>query len=165
MHDLSFGLAKKAKDAERSTKALFKKLKKKPPPDLDEIVHRLHHKTFETIDCLNCANCCRNLGPRLTDRDIERLAGYLKIKPSVYTDRYLRIDEDGDYVFREVPCPHLMQDNRCSVYDERPKACREYPHTDRKKFYQLLELSLKNTHICPAVFEIVEELKISYGKM
>ncbi len=30
------------------------------------------------------------------------------------------------------PCPFLGDDNYCSVYEARPKACREYPHTDRK---------------------------------
>jgi Fe-S-cluster containining protein len=25
-----------------------------------------------------------------------------------------------------------MDDNKCSIYEVRPKACREYPHTDRK---------------------------------
>lgn len=40
-----------------------------------------------------------------------------------------------------------------------PKACREYPHTDRIKQHQLLKLTEKNADVCPAVFEIVEKLK------
>jgi len=45
------------------------------------------------------------------------------------------------------------------IYDHRPKACSEYPHTNRRKFIQITDLTLKNAEICPAVFEIVEELK------
>ena len=45
------------------------------------------------------------------------------------------------------------------IYDVRPKACREFPHTDRKKFQQISELTLKNVAICPAAFNIVEEMK------
>lgn len=46
---------------------------------------------------------------------------------------YLRVDEDNDKVFKSMPCPFLGEDNLCSIYDIRPKACREFPHTDRKK--------------------------------
>ena len=45
------------------------------------------------------------------------------------------------------------------VYESRPKACREYPHTDRPRFYQILDLTLKNAEVCPAVFELIERLK------
>lgn len=31
-----------------------------------------------------------------------------------------------------MPCPLLGRDNYCAVYADRPKACREYPHTDRR---------------------------------
>jgi Fe-S-cluster containining protein len=44
------------------------------------------------------------------------------------------------------------------IYEVRPKACREFPHTDRKKFQQISDLTLKNIPICPAAF-IVEEMK------
>jgi Fe-S-cluster containining protein len=56
-------------------------------------------------------------------------------------ETYLLLDEEHDYVFRQQPCPFLGVDNYCSIYEVRPKACREYPHTDRDKFHQLLNLS------------------------
>ena len=71
----------------------------------------------------------------------------------------MRIDEDRFYVLKTVPCTFLGPDNYCSIYDARPKACREYPHTDRIKQSQLLKLTEKNVEVCPAVFEIVEKLK------
>jgi Fe-S-cluster containining protein len=71
----------------------------------------------------------------------------------------LRIDEDRDYVLQSVPCTFLGADNYCSIYQVRPKACREFPHTDRIKQHQLLKLTEKNIEVCPAVFEIVEKLK------
>lgn len=82
------------------------------------------------------------------------------MKPAVFIDTYLRIDEDRDFVFKEMPCPFLEKDNMCRIYDVRPKACREYPHTDRKKFHQLLDLSLKNSYVCPAVTDILQELRL-----
>ena len=40
---------------------------------------------------------------------------------------FLQVDEDGDKVFKSMPCPFLGGDNLCSIYDVRPKACREFP--------------------------------------
>ncbi|MEL7427036.1 MAG: YkgJ family cysteine cluster protein, partial [Bacteroidota bacterium] len=63
------------------------------------------------------------------------------------------------YVLNTAPCPFLGDDNYCSIYSVRPRACREYPHTDRKNFHQILNLTLKNTAVCPATFRIVQRLK------
>lgn len=149
----------KAKNTEANTKEFFAKLKKKKPKQLDKIVHDLHDEVFEEIDCLECANCCKSISPIVIDKDIDRLAKHLKIKPKDVIDQYLELDNEHDYVFRETPCPFLMPDNYCMVYENRPRACREYPHTDRKRFYQILNLTLKNTHYCPAVYEVSERLK------
>jgi Fe-S-cluster containining protein len=141
------------------TEAFLKRLKKKPPKNLDDVVHELHDEAFAAFNCLNCANCCKTIGPRLTDKDIERLAKHLKMKPAAFAEQYIRTDEDGDFVFKSHPCPFLLPDNYCMVYENRPKACREYPHTDRKRFYQILTLSHKNCETCPVVYEIFEEFK------
>ncbi len=147
-------------DKSRAETASFvKKLKTKKPKNLDDLVHRLHDEAFAKFNCLDCANCCKTIGPRLIDKDIERLARHLKMKESEFVSKYILTDEDGDYVFKEHPCPFLLPDNYCMVYESRPKACREYPHTDRKRFYQILPLSHKNCETCPVVFEIFEELK------
>lgn len=134
-------------------------LKKKDPRKVDDAFHELHEEVFEEIDCLTCANCCKTTSPIFYDTDIERLAKHLRMKPVEFADQYLKIDDDGDQVLKTAPCPFLGDDNYCHVYEARPKACREYPHTDRKKMVQILELTHKNTQVCPAVFEIVERLK------
>ena len=72
----------------------------------------------------------------------------------------MRIDEENDYVLKNVPCTFLGSDNYCSIYEVRPKACKEFPHTNRKKQSQILPLTKKNIEVCPAVFEIVENLKL-----
>jgi uncharacterized protein len=95
----------------------------------------------------------------ITDKDIDRIARFLKIKTVDFIENYLLIDEDHCYVFKNTPCPFLMQDNYCLIYEQRPKACREYPHTDRRRFYQILNLTMKNREICPIVYEVVERLK------
>ncbi|MGL5683903.1 MAG: YkgJ family cysteine cluster protein [Marinifilaceae bacterium] len=152
-------LEESAKRVEKSTKTFFKNIKKNRHRELDDVMQALHEEVFEEIDCLSCANCCKSLGPRITDRDIEKLAAALRIKPQEVIGKYLRIDEDKDYVFQSMPCPFLDADNYCVVYADRPKACREYPHTDRKKAFQIHALAVRNARTCPAVFEILERLK------
>lgn len=143
----------------KSNKRYFARLKRKPPRELDDTVAELHAEAFEKIDCLACANCCRTTSPIFRDIDIDRLAKSLGMRPADLVDQYLRLDEDGDYVLRTAPCPFLGADNYCSVYEARPRACREYPHTDRKNFHQILSLTLKNTLICPAAAQVVRRLR------
>ncbi|WP_372752608.1 YkgJ family cysteine cluster protein [Labilibaculum sp.] len=152
-------LTQKAKNTETANKEFFAKLKKKKPKQLDSLVKTIHNEVFEDLDCLECANCCKSISPMITDKDIERLAKQFRMKPSEFTDQYLLLDHEHDYVFKETPCPFLLPDNYCMVYENRPRACREYPHTDRKRFYQILNITLKNTYYCPAVFEVVDRLK------
>ena len=153
-------IVKLAKDKNLENKKYFVKLKNKPPKNLDLIMQDLHDNEFKKTDCLKCANCCKTTGPLFTNADIERIAKHLRQKPQQFIDQYLRIDEDKDYVLQTVPCHFLEQDNKCFIYDVRPKACREFPHTDRKKFNQITDLTLLNVAICPAAYNIVEKMKI-----
>ncbi len=149
-----------ASQQKTSNKKFLARLKRqKKSIKLDDIVHELHNETFQEINCLECANCCKSISPVIRDKDIQRIARNLKLKPSEFTAKYLKIDEEGDFVFKSNPCPFLLPDNYCSIYELRPRSCREYPHTDRKNFHQILDLTLKNTFICPAVYEIIESLK------
>lgn len=158
MKDLAH-LPDRAKKASDSTQKYFKKLKKNLPPDLDITMEVLHNEVFATIDCVSCANCCKTTSPVFTTKDIERLARYFRLKPGQFISQYLHIDSENDYVLNVAPCPFLAHDNTCIVYELRPQACREYPHTNRKKFHQILQLTIRNTYICPALFQIIEKLK------
>ena len=152
-------LPKLAADKLVENKKYFQVLKKRTPKNLDVVVHKLHDKVFKNIDCLACGNCCRTTSPIFTDKDIQRIAKYLRIKEHQFIKQYLIRDEDDFWVLQEIPCAFLGDDNYCFIYDVRPKACDEYPHTNRRKFIQLANLTIKNTEICPAVYDIVEELK------
>ena len=145
----------------KENQQFFKRLKKVKLKELDKIIHPIHDEVFSCTDCLKCANCCTTTGPLFTDKDISRISNHLRIKPSVFAEKHLRIDEDRDYILKSTPCIFLEKDNYCSIYDVRPKACREFPHTDRIKQSQLLKLTEKNVEVCPAVFQIIEKLKIN----
>lgn len=153
-------LPKLALEKQAENKRYFQKLKRRLPKNLDVIMQELHTKEFEKTDCLTCANCCKTTSPIFTDKDIERIAKHLKMKVVHFISSYLKKDEDNFYVLQSAPCTFLdTTDNTCFIYDVRPKACREYPHTDRKRFSQITNLTIKNTEICPAAYNIVEALK------
>ena len=91
--------------------------------------------------------------------DISRISKHLGITPQEFEDSYLQRDSEEQFVLKSTPCAFLGDDNYCNIYHVRPKACQEFPHTNRRRQHQLLDLTLKNTEVCPAVFEIVDKLK------
>lgn len=118
----------------------------------------LHEEAFRKINCLECANCCKNYSPRFKQPDIKRIAKRLKIKEGELILRYLRMDEDGDYVTKSAPCPFLAADNTCNIYEDRPSDCARYPYTNEDVLLKRVPLTLKNATVCPATFTVLEKL-------
>ena len=159
MQDQLQSLSKKVKENQKAHRNFFIKLRKKTPKNLDAIMEKLHEDEFKKSDCLQCANCCKTTSPIFTKKDIERISKSFRIKTRQFIDTYLNVDDDQDNVLKSSPCTFLADDNTCNIYDVRPKACQEYPHTNRKSFEKISDLTLKNLAICPATFNIVEALR------
>ena len=146
-----------------SFKKVFQKIIAKKPKDLDKQFGEAHEEVFEQMDCLTCGNCCKTTSPMWNETDIQRVAHLFKMKVSAFLDAYLVQDSDGDWVYPAAPCPFLTaEDNTCQIYDHRPKACKEYPHTNRKNMMGILQLTANNVLICPAVGQIMEKLEQVY---
>ncbi len=159
------GLAKfreEAASAKKENEKFFEKLKRDKPNDLDDTMHQLHDEVFENTNCMECANCCKTISPIFKQKDIERVAKAMRMGPGPFIEKYLFMDEDGDFVLNTAPCPFLDSQNYCIVYEDRPTACRGYPHTNRKRVHQILDITMLNTMVCPAVLEITERLKEIY---
>ncbi|MFM7053308.1 MAG: YkgJ family cysteine cluster protein [Bacteroidota bacterium] len=156
-------LNRNASKIERENSKFYDRLLKHKRPGLEEDVVDLHHQVFDKIDCLACANCCKTISPVFKERDIARLASHLGLKPAQVVVQYLRTDEDGDYVPNSIPCPFLLSDNRCKVYDARPFACSSYPHTDSLPLRKSVNLVVKNSAVCPGVHEITRLLAEKYS--
>lgn len=153
-----------AKQQLAQTKKNLARLAKGNRKKLDELFHSEHEKAFKKLDCLACANCCKTTSPIFRDIDIKRLAKRLRMSEKEFVSANLRLDEDGDYVLKSSPCLFLEEDNTCRVYEDRPLACREYPHTDRKNMYQIMDLTVLNSMICPAVSTIVQKINAASEK-
>lgn len=81
-------------------------------------------------------DCCRHLELALTPYDVLRLKNCLKLKSSEFLDRYVIIEMDEEDVFPryyltmvddgKASCVFVRSEG-CSVYRDRPGACRAYP--------------------------------------
>lgn len=147
----------KAKYQEHLT--FLRRLKPSKAKQIDKAVNLLDEQAFAEMDCLACANCCKTISPRVTQTDVKRMASALRLKETEVIERYLRVDHEGDYVMNAQPCPFLGADNYCSIYEHRPRGCRDYPLTHLGNFCQRPALHAKNTLTCPVVFHVVEALK------
>ena len=149
-----------ARSKRKENKKFFVGLNGQDPKRLNEQFQAMHEEVFSETDCLTCARCCRATGPLLTKQDIGRISKKQGMKPADFEKQYLRVDEDGDWVMKSLPCPFLELDtNKCTIYEYAPKACRQYPHTDHPNIKSILGLTETNVRHCPAVFEMVERMK------
>jgi hypothetical protein len=121
-------------------------------------IPELHDQAFAKIDCLKCARCCKNYSPRFKTPDIKRISRLLGLRESVFIEKFLTLDEDGDYVAVSKPCPFLGSDNACSIYDHRPSDCRRFPYTDEDVLLKRVVLTQKNSSFCPIVVSVLEGL-------
>ena len=154
----------KAKNRYKENKILIDKLKRWKRKDLDALFLEIHEEVFSEIDCAECGNCCRTLGPKVNNRDIDRIGKFINMRSGKVRKNYLKVDEDNDFVFQSMPCPFLKEGNFCSIYDARPRACAEYPHTDYPNMQKKLNITLKNSLICPGVYRILERIREEIDK-
>ena len=132
--------------------------------ELDTTVREITDAVWAQIDCTTCANCCRTLEIVVDDRDIKRLAKRLKVSPARFAEKYVAVGEDGTASFRSRPCPFLDAENRCTVYEDRPLSCREFPYLYTPGFRQFTLTMIDNNATCPIVFNVWQTLKARMGK-
>lgn len=161
---MEIDLLQNEKNAKEKQKAFALVLKKANKADVIRQLPKIHEAVFEKIDCLQCANCCKNYSPRFKMPDIKRIAKHLRMKEPDFIQQYLQIDAEGDHVLQQQPCSFLESDNKCSIYDVRPRDCYRFPYTDEDILVKQPALTLKNTAICPAAFEVVSKLEAMVEK-
>lgn len=128
--------------------------------ELDSIVHSINDDVSSQIDCTKCANCCKVFDSVLDEEDVIKLSSGLNLNKDEFKKAYLvESQEEKDcYNFIKVPCPFL-KDNKCSVYENRPKDCQSFPHLHKEEFLTRLIGVIQNYSICPIVFNVYEQLK------
>ena len=141
----------------------LRSLKMKNERAVDRAAREQHDEAFLIIDCTKCANCCKTVSPLFFAEDIQRIAQHLAMTEAEFKAAYLQADELGDLCLKNLPCPFLGEDDRCTIYEVRPKDCAEYPHTRKREFATRTHLHAGNAITCPAVFWIIEQLRAARG--
>jgi uncharacterized protein len=146
---------KKSGDHQKQYKRFLEKADKKA---VLKKLPALHEKAFSKVDCLQCANCCKNYSPRFKTPDIKRISRHLKLKEGEFIEKYLSLDEEGDYVANMLPCPFLEANLHCGIYEVRPSDCVRFPYTDEDVILKRPRITLKNSSFCPIVYDVLESL-------
>jgi len=129
---------------------------------LDAVVHEIARPIYRAVDCTSCANCCRTMLVGIRPGDGPRLARRLRLTEGEFEKRYLAVSKDGEKVIAESPCPFL-RGARCSVYEVRPRDCREFPHLLKAGFRGRAASTYANAADCPIVFNALEQLIPAVG--
>ncbi len=137
-------------------------LKSRNPLELDQWVSEISKDVAAQIDCKKCGNCCRSLTVAPDYQDISRLANALQQETHEFKRKYMRRDHVGDMVFKQRPCP-MLKNGLCSVYEDRPKTCRTYPHLEKNNVISRLGNVLSNLKVCPIAFNTFELLKLRFA--
>jgi len=134
-------------------------LKGQDSKEIDKIAHRLNDEITKQIDCTKCGNCCYILRPYVSDREIEILSKIDNISITEFIEKFTEIDDiDKARYLRRMPCQYL-KDKICTIYNDRPRDCKSYPHTQKTRFTSRTLGVIDNYEICPIVFNLYERLK------
>jgi len=133
------------------------------PDELDMQFKELHDKYFSMYDCAKCRNCCKKYRGTIPFEDVEKDAEYLGMSTASLKEKYLCEEANYEgYNTKSVPCDFFV-DDKCILCDDKPQNCKEFPYTDKEDRIGSLLGIVEYTFVCPVVYEIMEELKTSYG--
>lgn len=131
--------------------------------ELDATVHALAETVSAAIDCTTCAHCCQTLQITVTHDDSERLATRLGLSTEAFEERYTTLSGQQTRHFTQSPCAFLGDDLRCTVYEDRPKVCRDYPSLSKTHFRTRAWNVHESLAHCPIVFNVWDLLKRRYA--
>ena len=138
---------------------------------------RKHLKTFHFVerrlikiaeeiedqtDCTQCANCCRVATVRLIERDVEKLAKFLRVKPAQFLRDYtVESAEEGLVLRRTEQGCVFLDGNTCTVYEARPQTCIYFPHLIHGpgSFVSRMWQMPDRACYCPIVYNSLEAIK------
>ncbi len=120
------------------------------------------------IDCTACASCCRHSVVSVGRAEMEEIARRLGLPVDEFVTRHT--DPDPDAPARRILRSSrngciFLDGNLCSIYEARPKACREFPHvTPGEHSLGARMASLcRWAPLCPIVYNALEVFKHAVG--
>lgn len=100
-------------------------------------------------NCLKCtAYCCTYTLIPVTDFDLKRLARHFGVSEKAAEKRFTKYgDKVNPRVLRHAADEHFttacafldQETRRCTVYEARPRICRDFPTQSRCGYYEFLK--------------------------
>ncbi|MFT4062957.1 MAG: YkgJ family cysteine cluster protein [Edaphocola sp.] len=122
----------------------LRSLDKMLPRGLPRIVAEEDAKVWRQVDCTSCANCCKTMTPVFTKADVKRAATFLRMSPKDFFGKWLEAEEGtGKIINKQTPC-QFLQDDKCTIYEVRPRDCAGFPHHNKRPFDLYNETFIQN---------------------
>ncbi|MVT12011.1 YkgJ family cysteine cluster protein [Chitinophaga tropicalis] len=152
-------IALEAQEKEAENQAFRAFLRTQEPADIDELAQELDAIITPQIDCTSCGNCCRSLMINVTQEEVRRLAAHLNRSEDNVKEQYIENGSDNTMmVVNTIPC-HFLNNNRCTIYEQRFAECREFPGLSQPHFTNRLFAMLMHYGRCPIIYNVLEEMK------
>lgn len=151
-------------ETKENVREIISQFAEKYPIELqDDITIKIHEEVSSGINCLDCANCCKTTVTTFTQEDINKASRHLGVSKKEFIKKYLINDMD-EYTTITTPCPFLLDDNKCKIYEVRPQSCSSFPHTHKRKFVALAKVHKENYVICPITYGLMKRLELYMTK-
>lgn len=83
----------------------------------------------EKFPCEMCGRCCHQTHIVVRPEEIDRISGASGIPLYEFMTQYLVKMDDGRFLFKKTkPCAFLGKDNRCTIWENRPQICDDFPY-------------------------------------
>lgn len=118
---------------------------------------------LDQFTCQQSGHCCKCPGVvYVTLSDIKGMANKLNLSEIDFRQQYVIKQNGWDVISTTTHRPNCFLDeqNRCSVYEHRPKACRTYPNWD--VIWSSEEALKKECALCPGLNKAVELTKKTF---
>ncbi|MBT3789262.1 MAG: YkgJ family cysteine cluster protein [Alphaproteobacteria bacterium] len=101
-----------------------------------------------SYNCDKCPGyCCSYVRICVTPDDVRRLAAHFDVSEEDAASNFTREGyEENEIILRHEPDEHFgtacrfldQEERRCTIYEARPEACREFPGVRRCGYYDFL---------------------------
>lgn len=135
------------------------------PNAIDLLVQQINEAVTAQIDCTQCGNCCKTLMINISETEANTIAKHLDSTRTDFDDQYIEKGSNGMMIMNKMPC-HFLNENQCTVYENRFSGCREFPALHLPNFTGRLFTTFMHYERCPIIFNVTEQLKkeLSYIK-
>lgn len=150
----------RAKEGAESLKKLHNHLKTQKSSTVDSLFQKHSLKITEQVDCTTCGNCCKVLEAGVAEDEITRLSKIKNVSAEYFKVQFLQKEAGSEASYlKDAPCMFLKENCLCSIYEDRPNACRRYPGLHYPGIKYRLRSVWANYEICPIVYASVEAVK------